>query len=75
MVAKAGYPSETHVVVTDDCYILDMHRIPHGRNNSILAAGKRRPVVVLQHGLEGDSSNWVISMDYPQKSLGKLVDI
>ena len=72
MIENAGYPCETHIVETEDCYILQMHRIPHGRNNSVLAPGKRRPVVFLQHGLEGDSSNWVISYDYPEKSLGKL---
>ena len=30
MVRKQGYPCEIHTVVTDDCYILELHRIPHG---------------------------------------------
>ena len=72
MIENAGYPCETQIVETEDCYILQMHRIPYGRHNSVLAPGKTRPVVFLQHGLEGDSSNWVISYDYPEKSLGKL---
>ena len=49
---------------------MQIHRIPHGRDNSTLAPGKTRPVVFVQHGLEGDSSNWVISYDNPEKSLG-----
>jgi len=73
MITKAGYPSETHVVETDDGYILQVHRIPRGRHNSSSIAGERRPVVFLQHGLEGDSSNWVISYDYPEKSLGFIL--
>ena len=71
MIEKAGYPSETHIVETEDCYILQMHRIPYGRNNNKMSKNQKRPVVLLQHGLEGDSSNWVISFDYPEKSLGK----
>ena len=74
MIEKAGYPSETHLVQTKDGYILQMHRIPYGRNNSILAANEeQRPVVFVQHGLMGDSSNWVISFDNPKKSLGKKI--
>ena len=70
MIEKAGYPCEIHMVETEDGYILQIHRIPHGRDNSTIAPGKTRPVVFVQHGLEGDSSNWVISYDYPEKSLG-----
>ena len=70
MIEKAGYPCEIHMVETEDGYILQIHRIPHGRDNSTVAPGKTRPVVFVQHGLEGDSSNWVISYDYPEKSLG-----
>ena len=73
MIEKAGYPSETHIVETEDCYILQMHRIPYGRNGNTVSENSRRPVVLLQHGLEGDSSNWVISFDYPEKSLGTNV--
>ena len=59
------------MVETEDGYILQMHRIPHGRDNSTLDDGKGRPVVFIQHGLEGDSSNWVITYDNPDKSLGE----
>ena len=33
MIAKMGYPAETHTVTTEDCYILTMHRIPYGKKS------------------------------------------
>lgn len=32
MVIREGYPFESHVVFTEDKYILNIHRISHGRN-------------------------------------------
>merc|ERR1711936_1498219 len=43
MISNAGYPVETHTVTTEDCYILQMHRIPHGKN--MVQDIKSRPVV------------------------------
>ncbi|XP_045609072.1 lipase 3 [Procambarus clarkii] len=31
LIAARGYPAEAHHVVTSDGYILEIHRIPHGR--------------------------------------------
>jgi len=50
MIAMAGYKSETHKVVTEDHYILTIHRI--------VGTG---PVVFMQHGLEDSSSAWVLA--------------
>ena len=47
MIRGNGYPVETYQVVTKDCYILTMHRIPHGKNYSQFKA-KKRPVIFLQ---------------------------
>ncbi len=70
MIAREGYPVETHTLTTEDCYILEMHRIPHGKNEDSKSMANR-PVVYLQHGLLCSSADWVMgSSDY---SLGKLV--
>ncbi|XP_031347101.1 lipase 1-like [Photinus pyralis] len=34
MIQKYGYPLEVHTVETEDGYILEVHRIPHGRNGT-----------------------------------------
>lgn len=57
MAIKYGYPAETHSVITDDGYILEVHRIP-GSPQSPPATGKR--VVFLMHGLLDSSATWVI---------------
>lgn len=58
IVAKYGYPIEVHEVTTEDGYILQLHRIPYGRECGP-AAGKK--VIWLQHGLLCDSSNYVVA--------------
>lgn len=60
-----GYPTENHYITTEDGYILNVHRIPFGKQGQ--TNGK---VVFLQHGLYVDSSNWVLLG--PGKALGKL---
>ena len=68
MIAREGYPAETYTVTTEDCYILEMHRIPHGKSNA--TDNKTRPVVYLQHGLLGSSADWV--MGSSDSSLGMI---
>ncbi|KAK2585097.1 hypothetical protein KPH14_008609 [Odynerus spinipes] len=52
IIRREGYPSEAHVISTEDGYLLTLHRIP-GK------AGSQS--VLLQHGLLGSSSDWVIT--------------
>lgn len=69
MIAKAGYDTETHIVTTADCYILEMHRIPRGRDGN-KAVKQRRPPILLQHGLLSSSADFV--MNGPGKALGTV---
>ncbi|VDL72111.1 unnamed protein product [Nippostrongylus brasiliensis] len=61
-----GYPVEEHHVVTDDGYILTLHRIPHGKNES--NSSTQRPAIFLQHGLLCSSSVWLLNL--PDQSPG-----
>ncbi|EFX86485.1 hypothetical protein DAPPUDRAFT_312736 [Daphnia pulex] len=59
IITGRGYPAETYSVVTKDGYILELHRIPHGKGiNSGPPYGKP---VLLQHGFGGSSADWLIS--------------
>lgn len=50
MIRRTGYPAETYIIMTEDGYLLTLHRIP-GDNAS--------PPVLLQHGLFLTSAVWV----------------
>ncbi|XP_011499581.1 PREDICTED: lipase 3-like [Ceratosolen solmsi marchali] len=52
MINQENYPSETHIITTEDGYILTIFRIP-GALGSI--------PVFLQHGLLESSSGWLIA--------------
>lgn len=67
MIQDAGYPYEEHEVVTDDGYILTMHRIPHG----ISGPSDDRPAVFLQHGLLCSSADWLVLG--PERALAFLL--
>lgn len=70
MIAKQGYPVETHSVTTEDDYILEMHRIPFSKKSPPVD-GVTKPVVYLQHGLLCSSADWV--MGIPEKFLGYIL--
>jgi lysosomal acid lipase/cholesteryl ester hydrolase len=50
-------------VVTDDGYILTLHRIPSSKGVA------EKPPVLLQHGLLCSSADWVVTG--PEEGLGK----
>lgn len=56
LIAKNGFPAESHTVKTEDGYLLTMHRIPHGKDFSDTSD---RQAIFLQHGVLGSSSNFV----------------
>nr|XP_037285079.1 lysosomal acid lipase/cholesteryl ester hydrolase-like [Rhipicephalus microplus] len=76
LVRSKGYPLETHEVATQDGYLLQMHRILHGRdghcgaNETGMACCERGPVFVMT-GLLADSASLVL--DFPKQSLGYVL--
>ncbi|XP_067671238.1 lysosomal acid lipase/cholesteryl ester hydrolase-like [Haliotis asinina] len=60
LITSKGFPCENHYVTTEDGFILNMQRIPHGKGNNTLGTAKR--VVMLQHGLLGSSPNFLVNL-------------
>ncbi|CAL7949363.1 unnamed protein product [Xylocopa violacea] len=55
-----GYQSEIHNVITDDGYILEIHRLPYGRANCNRNLANAKWPILIQHGLAGSSADWVL---------------
>jgi pimeloyl-ACP methyl ester carboxylesterase/ankyrin repeat protein len=72
-VKSLGYPIEKHKVMTDDGFVINMYRIPHGKPTDLLGLPRinpdssqsptkvKRPVVFLQHGIFNSSSTWLVT--------------
>ncbi|CAG5074853.1 Similar to Lip3: Lipase 3 (Drosophila melanogaster) [Cotesia congregata] len=71
LITKYGYPVEAHKVVTEDGYILEMHRIPFGRYEDRRSARLSKNPILLQHGLAGSSADWVLTG--PGKALAYML--
>ncbi|XP_064490284.1 gastric triacylglycerol lipase-like [Ornithodoros turicata] len=71
LISSKGYPVEEYEVITRDGFVLNVQRIPHGRDQFPVSPGKRREVVFLQHGLLSSSADWV--MNFPDESLGYIL--
>ncbi|XP_063366211.1 lipase 3-like [Cydia amplana] len=72
LIALHGYPAESHMVITEDGYILTLHRIPHAKvGNGSRRIDIPRKTVLLHHGLLGSSADWVIAG--PEKSLAYVL--
>lgn len=65
-IKMAGYPVENIYVTTSDGYILNIHRIPTGKQGE--TNGK---VVLLEHGFLASSVQWVLTD--PGRGLGKTI--
>lgn len=68
IAVRHGYLAETHTVVTEDGYLLNLHRIPCGRQGC--GNGIRQPVF-LQHGILASSADWVLSG--PEKAIAFIL--
>lgn len=62
LATAAGYEIQTHVVQTDDGYLLTVHRLLSPKS-----VGRRGPVL-LMHGFFGASDNWLLAG--PDNALG-----
>ncbi|XP_068957742.1 lipase member K-like [Petaurus breviceps papuanus] len=62
IISYWGYPSEAYDVITEDGFILGVHRIPYGKGHSNRIA--QRPIFYLQHGMFVSSSIWVANPPY-----------
>lgn len=70
IIRKNGYPSEAHIVQSQDGYFTELHRIPHGKSG---LGDKKRIPILIHHGLLSSSMDWI--MNGPNKSLGyRLAD-
>ncbi|XP_021951697.1 lipase member K isoform X2 [Folsomia candida] len=69
LIQKYGFPFESHEVVTKDKYILNLFRIPHGRQGPHSRGDK--PPVLLAHGLLNSAGAWVIHE--PDKALAYML--
>ncbi|VDK63690.1 unnamed protein product [Onchocerca ochengi] len=67
-----GYPVQVFHAQTTDGYILELHRIPFGKNNSSTKRKYNRPVF-LQHGLLGSSADWVENL--PNESFDAMFNV
>ncbi|XP_043796542.1 lipase 3-like [Apis laboriosa] len=67
LIRKEGYTAETHQIVTEDRYILNVHRISESPKSST----KNKPAVLLIHGVFDCSATWLIPG--PGKGLGFLL--
>ncbi|XP_020293835.1 lipase 3-like [Pseudomyrmex gracilis] len=69
LVTKYGYHIEIHDIITEDGYILQLHRISNGRNNNDVKCKKK--TILLMHGLGGSSADWILTG--PKKSLAYIL--
>ncbi|GFR86487.1 lipase [Elysia marginata] len=67
LITSSGYPVEVYTVQTVDGFLLDLHRIPHGR----AGPAQSRGVVFLQHALLSSACDWV--MNFANDSLGFIL--
>jgi lysosomal acid lipase/cholesteryl ester hydrolase len=62
LAAYWNYPYEIYYPETEDGYRLELIRIPNKRGNFEKGDTTKRPVVFLQHGLEGSAADWVTNL-------------
>ncbi|CAN7938446.1 unnamed protein product, partial [Ixodes hexagonus] len=59
LIEKWGYPAERHNVTTEDGYILEIDRIPHGLTES--SQGETRTPVLCVHGVVSSAADYILN--------------
>ncbi|KAK7576285.1 hypothetical protein V9T40_012571 [Parthenolecanium corni] len=68
IIRRHGYPAEAHIIQSEDGYLSEYHRIPHGKTKKHV---KSPYPVLLHHGLLCSSIDWIVNG--PEKSLGYIL--
>uniref|UniRef100_A0AC35TPY9 Lipase n=1 Tax=Rhabditophanes sp. KR3021 TaxID=114890 RepID=A0AC35TPY9_9BILA len=61
LITQNGYPGQSFEAITEDGYILKLHRIPFAKNNQSI----EKPIIFLQHGILSSSSIFVVTPESP----------
>ncbi|CAG2161896.1 unnamed protein product [Oppiella nova] len=69
IITSRGFKAETHYVVTKDGYILGIHRII---NTQYSHSNQTLKPLLLQHGLLGSSTDWLINSPFLNGSYDQL---
>ncbi|KAM3955558.1 lipase 1-like [Aphomia sociella] len=70
LIKKYGYTVEVHKVITPDNYVLEAHRIPHGRDR-YNQPEPNKPIVFILHGLISSSAEFIVQG--PERALGYIL--
>ncbi|GMS93321.1 hypothetical protein PENTCL1PPCAC_15496, partial [Pristionchus entomophagus] len=62
IIERWEYPVEVHQVTTSDGYILDLFRIPRGRNERKSSEPCTRHAILFNHGLALSGAQWALNM-------------
>jgi hypothetical protein len=54
----SGYTLENHKAVTPDGWVLNLYRIPHGKNRN--SSPGKRPVIYMHHGISLSSASFAL---------------
>ncbi|XP_042147527.1 lipase member M-like [Ixodes scapularis] len=71
LISSKGYPVEEYEAATSDGYVIRIQRIPRGKNERQDAPLSNKTTILLQHGVLGASSDFVIN--FPNQSLGFIL--
>ncbi|XP_022750479.1 triacylglycerol lipase 2-like [Durio zibethinus] len=66
-----GYKCKEYEVKTQDGYILNMQRIPEGRDDGSTSTGNKKQPILIQHGVLVDGMAWLLNS--PEQNLPMIL--